>query len=219
MLLSAVPCVAAGDRPDGTVHYQGEISAEHNRQFFASLDGRPLQRLSITSSGGEVAAAIALGEWVFARSLDIEVPDHCLSSCANYVFPAGRRKLIRPGAIVAWHGNYRHLQETGLWRDEVATRMRRDGEDEQTATRQVETQVDRLAGLEHGFFTRIGVDDRVCWIGKQPPYNVPDYYFLSTADMARFGVDRVQAPADYAATDVSRFVDSIVHIELGQGWN
>lgn len=198
----------------GVVHYDGPISAEHNRQFFERLAGRPLQRLSITSSGGDVAAAIALGEWVFAQRLDVEVPDYCLSSCANYVFPAGRRKIIRAAAVVAWHGNYRHLEQTGLWRHDVAVRMRREGEDEQTATRYVREQLEYLVGLERDFFARIGVDEYLCWVAKLPPYNVPDYYFLSTHAMARFGVDQVQAPADYVHTDVSRFTESIEYVPL-----
>ena len=214
VLFCTVLPAAAAELPEGVVEYRGPISAEHNRQFLAAIADRPLQRLSITSSGGEVEAAIALGEWVFARRLDIEVPDYCLSSCANYVFPAGRHKRVHAGAVVAWHGNYRHLQQTGLWRDDVTARMQRLGEDRQAASRYVRAQVAYLTGLERDFFARIGVDERLCWIGKMPPYNVPDYYFLSTHDMARFGMDQVQVPPDYARTDVSRFADSIVYIRL-----
>ena len=218
LLFTVLACItlhaAAAEPGSGVVHYDGPISAEHNRRFFERLAGRPLQRLSITSSGGDVAAAIALGEWVFAQHLDVEVPDYCLSSCANYVFPAGRRKIIRAAAVVAWHGNYRHLEETGLWRDDVALRMRRDGEDEQTAIRYVREQLEYLVGLERDFFAGIGVDEYLCWVAKQPPYNVPDYYFLSTHDMARFGVKQVQAPPDYVQTDVSRFAERIEYVQL-----
>lgn len=214
MLFSVPLPGAVGGLPDDEVHYQGPISVEHNRQFFEAVADRSPKRLTITSGGGEVAAAIALGEWVFAKHLDIEVPDYCLSSCANYVFPAGRHKLIQAGAIVAWHGNYRHLQQTGLWRDDVASRMQRHGEDQQTATRNVHAQVENLVKLERAFFARIGVDETLCWIGKLPPYNVSNYYFLSSYDMARFGVDQVEVPPDYVATDVSSFADSIVYIEL-----
>ena len=214
VMFCAVLSGAATEVPVGVVHYQGHISAEHNRQFFAAVAGQTHQRLSITSSGGEVAAAIALGEWVFSQQLDLEVPDYCLSSCANYVFPAAHQKLVHAGAIVAWHGNYRHLQQTGLWREDIDARMQRHGEDEQTATRKARAQLEELVGLERAFFAHIGVDEYLCWIGKLPPYNVPDYYFLSVHDMARFGVERVQVPPDYAHTDVSRFTDSIVYIEL-----
>jgi hypothetical protein len=211
LLLHAVSGAAAGE---ATARYRGTISAENNAGFFARVAGRPLQRLLIDSGGGDVAAAIELADWVHARQLDITVTGVCLSSCANYVFPAARNKAIRPGAIVAWHGNYHHLAHTGLWRDDVVLRMQRDGEDEQTATRYVLAQVAHLVALEREFFGRIGVDERVCWIGKQPPYNVADYYFLSATDMARFGITDVQVPAGYSATDLSGLGASIVYLKL-----
>ena len=205
---------AAGAAGNATAEYQGAISAENNAGFFARVAGQEVRRLLINSGGGGVAAAIELADWVHAQQLDITVTGVCLSSCANYVFPAANRKEIVPGAIVAWHGNYHHLAHTGLWRDDVALRMQRDGEDEQTATRYVQAQVARLVALERGFFARIGIDEQVCWIGKQPPYNVPDYFFLSVDDMARFGITEVQAPAGYPATDLASFDANIVFLEL-----
>jgi hypothetical protein len=209
--LHAAASAAAGD---ATAVYRGVISAENNAGFFARVAGRSVQRLLLDSRGGDVAAAIVLADWVHARQLDVVVTGVCLSSCANYVFPAARQKEIRPGAIVAWHGNYHHLAHTGLWRDDVELRMQRDGEDEQTATRYVQSQVARLVELEREFFKRIGVDEQVCWIGKQPPYNVADYYFLSATDMARFGISDVQAPAGYTAMDPDRFEANIVYLQL-----
>ncbi len=196
------------------VYYTGAISTQHNERFFSSIQKQPVERLIITSSGGEVAAAIELGLWLHERQLDIEVPEYCLSSCANYVFPAARNKLIRDNAIVAWHGNYHHLKSTGLWRDEITQRMQQHNEDANTATHYLQAQVERLVNLEHEFFTRIGVDQYLCWIGKMPPHNAPDYYFLSTRDMARFGVNSVRAPPGYEHTDLSDFDSHIVFIEL-----
>jgi len=211
LLVSAVNGDAAGD---ATAVYRGAISAENNAGFFARVAGQPVRLLLIDSAGGDVAAAIDLADWVHARQLDIAVTGVCLSSCANYVFPAARQKEIRPGAVVAWHGNYHHLADTGLWRDDVVLRMQRDGEDRETATRYVQSQVVRLVALERDFFARIGVDEQVCWIGKQPPYNVADYYFLSAADMARFGISRVQVPAGYTTMDLGGFDASIVYLKL-----
>jgi hypothetical protein len=170
--------------------------------------------LIITSGGGDVEAGIALGLWVWDHKLDIEVPEYCLSSCANYVFPAGWHKSVGSGAIVAWHGNYNHLKQTGLWRDDIAGRVKRYGENAATASMRVREEVERLVRLEGDFFARIGVDEYLCWIGKMPPYNVPDYYFLSVQDMARFGVTLVQTPPGYESTDVSDFSVDIVHINL-----
>jgi hypothetical protein len=185
-----------------------------NRKFFEAVKGKTVRRLIITSSGGEVEAGIALGLWVFEHRINIEVPEYCLSSCANYIFPAGQQKSIGAGAIVAWHGNYNHLKQTGLWQDDIAGRMERYGEGAATAETHVREEVDRLVRLERNFFARIGVDEYLCWIGKMPPYNAPNYYFLSSQDMARFGVKHVQPPPDYANTDVSDFGDHIMYIKL-----
>jgi hypothetical protein len=163
---------------------------------------------------GEVEAGIALGLWVFEHGLNIDIPEYCLSSCANYVFPAGQKKSIGAGAIVAWHGNYNHLKQTGLWKDDIVGRMERYGEDTATAEAHVRKEVGRLVRLEHDFFIRIGVNEYLCWIGKILPYNAPNYYFLSRQDMARLGVAHVQTPPGYEDTDVSDFSEHVIYIKL-----
>lgn len=219
IMLAAVLCIAnpasAGiSVAGGSAHYTGPISAVQNQRLFAAVRGKAVNRLVITSTGGEVEAGIALGLWVFRQRLDVEVSEYCLSSCANYVFPAGHHKSIGAGAIVAWHGNYNHLKQTGLWQDDIAGRMERHGEDVATARVKVREEMERLTGLERDFFAHIGIDEYLCWIGKMPPYSVPNYYFLSRQDMARFGVTRVQIPPDYEGTDVSDFIDHIMYLKL-----
>ena len=210
------PAGAEINLSEGAAYYSGPISAELNQQFFTAVKGHTIERLIITSSGGEVEAGIALGLWVFENRLNIEVPEYCLSSCANYVFPAGQHKSIAAGAIVAWHGNYNHLKQTGLWRDDIGGRMERYDEDAATAEAHVREEMEQLARLERDFFTRIGVDEFLCWIGKVPPYSVPNYFYLSRQDMARFGVTHVQTPPGYSNTDVAGFSDHILFITLSE---
>lgn len=214
LLWIATPVSADTRLEAETAYYSGPISTELNQRFFEAVQGKTVKRLIITSGGGEVEAGIALGLWVRERKLDIEVPEYCLSSCANYVFTAGHQKSIGEGAIVAWHGNYNHLKQTGLWQDDIAGRMKRYGEDSATAKAQVREEVDRLVRMEQDFFARIGVNEYLCWIGKMPPYSAPDYYFLSRQDMARFGVTHARTPPDYEKTDVSGFTRNIMHIKL-----
>lgn len=197
-----------------TVIYQGDISSANNRDFFKRIHNKAVDRLLITSAGGEVEAGIELGLWVFRQKLTLVVRDYCFSSCANYVFTAASRKIIQPGAIVAWHGNYHHLHRTGSWRDDIVSRMQRTGESRAIAGKRLLQQVQHLVKRERSFFTAIGVDQYLCWIGKMPPYSARNYYFLSPADMARFGVRQVKAPADYATTDSRNHDVSIEYIRL-----
>lgn len=216
MLWFANPVSADISLAAEVAYYSGPISTGQNQQLFEAVKGKAIKRLIITSGGGDVEAGIALGLWVFDHHLNVEVPEYCLSSCANYVFPAGHHKSIGPGAIVAWHGNYHHLKQTGLWRDDIAARMARHDEDAATAEVHVHREVDWLVRLERDFFARIGVNEYLCWIGKMPPYSASDYYFLSRQDMARFGVSNIQTPPGYGNTDVSGFSDHIMHIKINK---
>ena len=207
------PAFAGIDLKEGVAHYTGSISKQLNEQFFNLVKGKTVNRLVITSDGGDVAAGIALGSWVHQFGVDVEIREYCLSSCANYVFTAGKNKVITSGAVVAWHGNYNHLKQTGSWRDELPAKQSK-GEDEASATRRLLDQVDELVRMEQDFFKRIGVDEYVCWVGKMPPYDVPNYYFLSAKDMAKFGIQWVETPKGYAQTDVSHFTFHIVFLSL-----
>jgi len=197
-----------------TATYFSEITKENNAKLFSSIKNQKIKKLRVNSSGGDVEAAIKLGRWIYNNKIDIEVIEYCLSSCANYLFTAAFNKNILPGAIVAWHGNYHHLKQTGLWRDDILTRMKRTGENMEQARAHVLKQVNHLVKLEQTFFKEIGVDEKICWIGKIPPYNVRNYYFLSVSDMHRFGVRNVALTKDYEKTNVKKFIEHIVYLKL-----
>jgi hypothetical protein len=169
------PPAATVERSGDAVIFNGQINGRSVEEFKRALQDSGITRLVITSRGGGVAAALDMAVAVHERGLDIDVPTACLSSCANYVFPAARRKIMaRPGAV-GWHGNMTHvlyLQQSGQssW-----------SESEMRSARE-------LALREAGFFHRIGVDGFVCWFAKIEPYNVDDFYYLSREDMERFGI-------------------------------
>lgn len=111
-LLAAGPGAHAADETtqvyldNGELHYVGGLDEEANKRLFALYDGlkdKPTV-LSIRSKGGEVNTGMALGRWVRERRLDIKVMDFCLSSCANYVFPAALRKTVSNFAVIGYHG-------------------------------------------------------------------------------------------------------------------
>jgi hypothetical protein len=163
---------------DDAVIFSGRISPRSAAEFLQLLQDPSITRLVITSQGGIVSAALDMGLAIHERQLDVEVPTACLSSCANYIFPAARRKTLgKPGAV-AWHGNMAHvlyLQRTGRasWNEQQMEDAR------------------QLAKREAEFFSRIGVDGFLCWFAKLDPYKVDHYYYVSIADMERFGIPSV----------------------------
>ena len=163
------------ERQGDAIVFRGRIDDASATTFLQLLQDPGVRRLVITSPGGLVIPALDMAEAMAARGVDVEVPEACFSSCANYVFLAGRRKLLGGPGAVGWHGNMTHvlhLQHTGegRWtRPEIAA-------------------AHVLARRESAFFQRIGVDGFVCWFAKLPPYGVEDFYALTPQDMAVFGI-------------------------------
>ena len=160
------------------------------RDFRSALENQGVSRILISSGGGHVEPAIDMAREIRDRGLDVEVFGPCFSSCANYIFPAGRKKLISGLGMVGWHGNMRHLLYlhqtnarpiTGEWLEEVT----------------------HLATLEAEFFKSINVNEFVCWFAKLPPYSVRNTYFLDVDDMSRFGLKDVSVRTDYALSNLS----------------
>lgn len=185
---------------DDAIVFRGRILRRSADEFLRVLQAHPeVKRLVITSGGGQVTSALEMGEAIHARRLDVEVPVACLSSCANYLFPAGRRKRLGHPLAVGWHGNMTHvlfMQLTGEadYSDELMQGAR------------------WLVRREAEFFPRIGVDGFACWFAKLAPYAVANYYTMSPADMARFGITGVEvlpgpAPAPGDNTPVMVTVD------------
>jgi hypothetical protein len=171
---------ASGD----TITFEGRIEASSAAKFLELLTP-DIKRLVITSRGGLVAPALDMAEAIAARGLDVEVPEDCLSSCANYIFPAGRRKTLGWRGAVAWHGNMTHI----LYLSQTTRGASGDAGSAQGPWTEAQLADARnLAQRENAFFRRIGVDGYVCWFGKVSPYEVPGFYYLSVQDMRRFGI-------------------------------
>lgn len=165
-------------RAGTAILYSGRIDMDGARRFIELLRDPQVDRLVITSNGGLVLPALEMAEAMHARGLDIEVPSSCRSSCANYLFPAARRKVLGWPGAVAWHGNmthvlYLHQNGQGSWTEDLIAGAR------------------QLAQREMALFQRLGVDGFVCWFAKLAPYAVPDFYWLAREDMERFGIGGV----------------------------
>ena len=91
----------------GKVYYLGDVSPESFVNLKHKIDTAifPPKKIIIGSGGGDVYAGLAIGYLIHEQQLDVEVLDVCASSCANYLFPAGRNKILNKHSIVIYHGN------------------------------------------------------------------------------------------------------------------
>jgi hypothetical protein len=175
-------------KPNVTVHleepdilvYQGSLSAEANTRLFElyrNATSKP-RLLRVTSGGGDINLGMDLGEWVFRNGLDVEVVDHCMSSCANYVFTAARTKYLHPDSILMWHG--------GAHQADMETELAKYGEKGKAILASWRTR-------EDAFFKTIGVVNTITTYGQTEPRpsGTKGPFDYSIDDMAKFGVTNV----------------------------
>ncbi|MGN6207340.1 ATP-dependent Clp protease proteolytic subunit [Asticcacaulis sp.] len=95
------------ERVEGGLCLNGHIQANDDKPVLAQLDAfdkaAPLV-VVVRSSGGEVNAAMAIGESLLDRPTTVIAEQLCASSCANFLITAGHRRIVRPDALLLYHG-------------------------------------------------------------------------------------------------------------------
>lgn len=190
-----------------TVYYTGWFKNATSHVFdaaVANLKRGQVTRIVIRSGGGETVAGRKVGRWVRDMALVVEVDQICFSSCADYVFPAGRARVIRAGAFVGWHGNERQMivlaQRRGTTVEEEFVKLVAPGltgpeRDRVRGDMAREVQEWRANSLvdEQAFYRSLGIDDAfaVCAIGdvldSRSTADTLGWGF-SIADMVRLGL-------------------------------
>jgi hypothetical protein len=149
-----------------------------------------------------------LGSWVFDNGLDVEVDTYCFSSCANYVFPAGRTKVLASRASLMWHGGVTQpitrteleavLGDTLDHMDELEEHALLEQRSREELLQQLDHSRVDLVARETRFFQKIGVDQRITMLGHlyerellqgEGNYTGWDY---SLEDLARLGVRQIR---------------------------
>lgn len=221
--------VVSGD----TVYYNGNMSAASSHAFdaaVADVSRGQVTRLVISSGGGDTVAGRHVGRWVDEMGVVVEVDVICFSSCADYVFPAGRARVIRADAFVGWHGNERQFAilavREGVNLTEVLRRFvppeaspaQADGFVREFAASLAVTQKDETAFYEH-----LGLDDAfaVCAVGdvleQRSGFTGQKGWGFSVEDMASLGlVNTVYLGRGRYEEDSSRFRQYLVRISADE---
>ena len=187
-----------------TVYYTGNFSKASSAAFDVAVAGvrrGQLTRLVISSGGGDTVEGRHVGRWVRDMALVVEVDVICFSSCADYVFPAGRARVIRADAFVGWHGNERQFHvlaaRTGVSvADQLAAIPPADvAPGPRAAFVQEALRSMAVTGKdEAAFYASLGLADAfaVCAVGdvleKRPGFAGQIGWSFSLADMARLGL-------------------------------
>lgn len=97
-------------RPELASYYTLEVTGEITAQTF--LDVREhllgvktdIKKVVINSGGGNGPAALAIAMLMHEHNWDVEVGEHCISSCAIFIFPAGNKKYLNDNSLLMFHG-------------------------------------------------------------------------------------------------------------------
>ena len=191
------------------IEYSGLITREANAgvfELYDSADPKP-HALLIESQGGSADAGMELGSWLFEQGLQVQIDTYCFSSCANYVFPSGRTRLLAPHASLMWHGGVTQpitprelagvLEETlaGLPEEERRQLLREHSRDE--LLEQLQQSLIALVARETAFFRRLCVDQRITTLGHlyQRELLKGEGYYLgwdySIEDLRRLGISHI----------------------------
>lgn len=141
-------CAAGtGIRVSGSVLcFTGDIDRDSAARAEALMADSGLTAFVVNSDGGEVTAALRLARSLRARGLRLIVARRCISSCANFLFPAARTKAVAPNGLVVFHGGIAPGAFGGLF----------GGGEERD-----------LLARTTAFFREIGVDGSITY---DPPY-------------------------------------------------
>lgn len=95
-----------------------------------------IDTLHLSSPGGDVLTAIAIGDLIAKRPRTVVIEGPCLSACGNYFVPVADRLEIRPGGFIGLHGavdpakidtflkgERRRLVASGLTPDDIERQM------------------------------------------------------------------------------------------------
>lgn len=214
---------------DGSVaRFAGVLNPDSVERFFRELGPHrdQIDTLIINSAGGATISGRRIGDWVYEYGITVVVNHLCFSSCANYIFTAAPRKIIRADALVGWHGSeqqHRYVAASrGITLDELVDEQveeifywqeliedREIDEDERARMRPLvrDARIREVNDFkaEQEFLSRIGVSVEALIYGQMPGrydrWATSGTYgwTFRIEDMARFGIDNViyEGEGDY----------------------
>ena len=155
---SALAGAADVSRVDGdTLALRGAI-ADGDVDKLRQLATPATTVLRVNSDGGDAQAAMQLGRYLRQRQWDVAIDTVCAGSCALYVFPAARHKLIPADAVLALQASafLRAQADQGqMRRSLVEAGVAAEDLDAEAAT--LAQQLAHMAALEAAFAADMGI--------------------------------------------------------------
>lgn len=182
------------------VSYRGGLNPAGTLAVLEVIRQGRYKTLRIESRGGEIFSAMEFGTGIFEYGMDVVVTKLCISSCANYIFPAGRHKTIEAGALVLWHGDARQYDFMETLR-RLETQEAKLGVEKMTEPDQKLLAYERKSmAAQDAFYASIGIDGHIARIGHELD-RPAQLWTMPKREMETFNILNVSAPDGYGTKE------------------
>ncbi len=218
---------AADQTPDPPDKIRFATIIDHStvKKFISKHAKSSASTVILVSEGGSVDAAIDLANWILDREMNIEIQSTCFSACANYLFLAGKKKIIGDFAIVMWHGgmHQKDLREKYLGYKKATEQSLQNPRssggskiNNQFARNELTffSEYIRVRKKEDAFMQRVGVNEYLFRLGQEPTWYEPDCWSASIEVLEKLGVKGLEAPQDFG-TLAKVLVNPASHLYCG----
>jgi hypothetical protein len=176
--------------PD-SISLSGEIQEGEFRRFMAIYQETD-HTLIVNSTGGNMAEGLRIGQVVLRAQMDVIIRGICASSCANYLFLAGRRKVLDHG-FVGFHGNWLAYARSPRFekdKSDVPPDKRDQFEKYQHLAAEMipqETQFFRQIGVSQEFFDKTQIEN---------DNGLYDIFIPSPTTFSKYGMKNIEGEED-----------------------
>lgn len=110
LIMLAVSALSIKTIEPNIVTFKGKLEDDSVEKLISTLDYGSTLRIS--SSGGQIRAAIKLANHIRRYGIQVEFYDECLSACAEIILPTAPKREVNSHLVIGFHGNpmiYRQL--------------------------------------------------------------------------------------------------------------
>lgn len=169
----------------GTLYFWGRItknSADEVVKIYQNAVFKP-KTLQMRSTGGNAVDAIAIGNFIRDKKMDVELKGACFSACANYILPAGEKTYISDDTFVGWHGSLNSLIFYSINLHRYITYKEAE---------KMDNKLPYLKTKERVFYKSVGVSYLLPICGQlQGKGGVEGLFYYKPEDLMKFGLHNI----------------------------
>ena len=238
-VLSLLSCSTLANKALHQIRIVGHISLDTYIEVNKKIsDKHEIREVVVSSEGGSALAGMAIGLLIQREGLNVRVEGYCVSSCANYIFPAGREKIISRDALIVFHGGF---QQEGLLEEALEIRKGNYSRAESAKAQAyntekipkifielfnlkenstLEDELSALIELEKKYYKKLRVDERLPTFGHAREYKayrdsgkyLGFYYSLKSLD--KIGVKNISVLGGDWRPEDNPYISKVYMVEL-----